>query len=98
MRDIINRIRDTYSPHRHPLPARSSAETPAGEGNEAHSSSRSGGRPVVVGDPLSALVGALGEGGGAAGAAAGARGGLLADLLGGEDCARLKRAVTGKNF
>lgn len=49
-----------------------------------------GGRGTTVGDPLSSLMGALGEEGGG--------GGLLAGLLGGDDRARLRQAVEGEGI
>ncbi|CAN0053305.1 unnamed protein product [Ectocarpus fasciculatus] len=54
-------------------------------GGVADAGGDGGGRGTTVGDPLSALMGALGEEGGG--------GGLLAGLLGGDDRASLRQAV-----
>lgn len=59
-------------------------------GGVADAGGDGGGRGTTVGDPLSALMGALGDEGGG--------GGLLAGLLGGDDRARLRQAVEGEGI
>ncbi|CAM9368441.1 unnamed protein product [Scytosiphon promiscuus] len=100
MRDIVERIRGSYSS---PAPSHllqsssSSSETapaaPAPSGMIAGEKGCDGKRStemVVGGDPLTALMGALGGSGSGGG---GGQGGLLASLLGGEERDRLEQAV-----
>ncbi|CAM9490094.1 unnamed protein product [Hapterophycus canaliculatus] len=102
MRDIVDRIRGSCSPPTPCPPLLSSSPSsktaaaakaaPALSGLAACGDVGGGNinsGMVMMGDPLSALMGALGGNG----AGGGGEGGLLAGLLGGEDRDRLKQAV-----